>query len=258
MDLATIIGIISGVVLIIYSIALGGNVSIFIHFPSLLIVGGGAMASTLVSFKMSEFMGVLGVVKKAFFDDKNDTVQLVTQIVELSKTARREGLLAIDRQVSTIDDQFFRTGMEMVVDGTEPELIRSVMETELSYLIERHKNGINIFTTLGMYAPSFGMIGTLMGLIAMLTKLDDPSQIGGGMAIALITTFYGAVFANLIFLPISGKLKNRSDEEVLVKELVIEGVLSIQFGEHPNTIKRKLLNFIPPKQREEEAAESSE
>jgi len=250
MDLATIIGIISGIFLIIYSIALGGNVSIFIHFPSILIVGGGALAAALISFRMAQFLSVIGVVKKAFFDDKTNNIELVNQIVELSKIARREGLLAIDRQVSNIEDPFFRTGMEMVVDGTEPELIRSVMETELSYLMERHKKGQQIFSTLGTYAPSFGMIGTLMGLIAMLTKLDDPTQIGGGMAVALITTFYGAVSANLIFLPIAGKLKNRSDEEIIVKELVVEGVLSIQFGEHPNTIQRKLMNFIPPKDRE--------
>lgn len=250
MDLATIIGIISGVVLVIYSIILGGNVAIFIHFPSILIVGGGAMASTLISFKMSEFIGVVGVVKKAFFDDKTNSIDLVNRIVALSKTARREGLLAIDREVTTIDDTFFRTGMEMVVDGTEPEIIRSVLETELSYLMERHKKGQQIFTTLGTYAPAFGMVGTLMGLIAMLTKLDDPTQIGGGMAVALITTFYGALSSNLIFLPIAGKLKNRSDEEIMIKEMIMEGVLAIQFGEHPNTIRRKLLNFIPPKDRE--------
>jgi chemotaxis protein MotA len=237
--------------LIVYSIILGGDVAIFIHFPSLLIVGGGSLAATLISFKLSEFLGVVGVVKKAFFDDKTDTIEIVNRIVALSKTARREGLLAIDREVSNIDDTFFRTGMEMVVDGTEPELIRSVMETELSYLTQRHQKGQQIFMTLGTYAPAFGMLGTLMGLIAMLTKLDDPTQIGGGMAVALITTFYGALTANLIYLPIAGKLKNRSNEELLLKELILEGVLAIQFGEHPNTIKRKLLNFVSPKQRDQ-------
>ena len=173
-------------------------------------------------------------------------------------TAKEDILTAIrlllTGEIEKVDDPFLQRGLEMVVDGTEPETIRGVMETELSYLMERHKNGANIFNTLGTYAPAFGMIGTLIGLIAMLQKLDDPSNIGQGMAVALVTTFYGALGANMVFLPISGKLKNRSAEETVLKEMIIEGVLAIQLGEHPNNIKRKLLNFLAPKERGEEAA----
>lgn len=249
MDLATIIGIISGVTLVVLTIIMGGSAAIFIHVPSMMVVFGGATAATLISFQLKEVLGVINVVRKAFFSEKTDNVALINQIVELSKKARKEGLLAIDKEVSQIEDPFLRSGMEMVVDGTEPELIRNIMETELSYLMERHKRGQDIFSAYGEYAPAFGMIGTLIGLIGMLQNLNDPSQIGGGMAVALITTFYGALAANLVFLPLAGKLKNRSEEEVLIKEMIIEGVLSIQFGEHPNTIQRKLMNFLSPKQR---------
>lgn len=251
MDIATVIGIIAGIGMIAFSIVTGEGAKMFLHVPSILIVLGGSIAATLISFQLKEVLGVVSVVRKAFFSDATDTVQLIDTVVNLSKKARKEGLLAIDSDVNEIEDSFLRTGMQMVVDGTEPELIRSVMETELSYTAERHKTGQQIFNALGTYAPAFGMIGTLMGLIQMLTKLDDPSKIGGGMAVALITTFYGAVTANLIYLPIAGKLKNRSDGEVIIKEMIIEGVLAIQFGEHPNTIHRKLSNFLPPKMRQE-------
>jgi len=248
-DIATIFGILAGLALVVMTILMGGDAAIFIHGPSMAVVIGGAVAATLINFKVKEVIGVISVVRKAFFSENYNNVGLIEQIVELSKKARRDGLLAIDREVNQIEDDYLRKGMEMVVDGTEPEVIRSVMETELSYLMERHKTGQKIFNSLGTYAPAFGMIGTLIGLIAMLTKLEDPSQIGAGMAVALITTFYGALSANLIFLPIAGKLKNRSDEEVIIRELIIEGVLAVQYGEHPNSINRKLLNFLAPKHR---------
>ena len=251
MDIATIVGIIAGLGMILFSIVTGEGAMIFLHIPSMLIVMGGSIAATLISFQLKEVLGVISFTRKAFFSDSTDSVQLIDTVVGLSKKARKEGLLAIDSDVNEIEDPFLRTGMQMVVDGTEPELIRSVMETELSYTMERHKTGQQIFNALGTYAPAFGMIGTLMGLIQMLTKLDDPSKIGGGMAVALITTFYGAVLANLIYLPLAGKLKNKSEGEVIIKEMIIEGVLAIQFGEHPNTIHRKLSNFLPPKLRKD-------
>jgi len=248
-DLATIIGIVIGSGLIVFTIATGEGAGMFIHIPSALIVGGGMVASTLISFTLKEVLGVIGVIRKAFFSDPVDGAAIIDQIVALSKKARKEGLLAIDSDVNDISDSFLRGGMEMVVDGTEPELIRSVMETELSYTLERHKKGAEIMNSFGTYAPAFGMIGTLMGLVQMLSKLDDPTKIGGGMAVALITTFYGSVLANLIFLPIAGKLQSNSSSESIIKEMIIEGVLAIQFGEHPNTIHRKLSNFLAPKER---------
>ena len=256
MDLATIIGILLGVGLIAVSILMGGNFMTFVHVPSMMIVFGGAMAATLVNFPLGEVIGVMKVVKKALMSEKFETVDTVELIVNLALKARREGLLAIDKEVNNIDDPFLRSGLEMAVDGTEAETIRSVMETELSYQIERHKKGAQIMNAFGAYSPAFGMIGTLIGLIGMLQNLEDPTQIGGGMSIALITTFYGAFLANLIFLPIAGKLKARSDEETIMKEMIIEGVLSIQYGEHPKNIKRKLLNFLPPSLRDEAGGEA--
>jgi len=228
---------------------MGGSPEIFIHVPSMMIVFGGATGAVLISFQLKEVLGVIGVIRKAFFSEQVDNAALIQQIVQLSQKARKEGLLAIDKEINQIEDAFLRSGMEMVVDGTEAELIRNIMETELSYTMSRHKRGQLILTSYGEYAPAFGMIGTLIGLIAMLQNLSDPSQIGGGMAVALITTFYGAFAANLVFLPLAKKLKNRSEEEIVTKEMIIEGVLSIQFGEHPNTIQRKLMNFLSPKER---------
>lgn len=251
MELGTIIGLISGVILIFTTIFLGGEISSFINIPSFLVVIGGAIAATFVAFTFSEVLGVVNVVKNAFFGPKLDYIQVIETVVELAKKARREGLLAVDKEVNKIDNEYLRNGMEMVVDGTEPELIRKVMETELSYLQDRHLKGQQLFNTLGMYAPAFGMIGTLIGLIAMLQNLDNPAAIGPGMAVALITTFYGALSANLVFLPLATKLQIQSNNEVLEKEMIIEGVLAIQFGEHPNTISRKLLNFLPPKMRDQ-------
>ncbi|MCK4295720.1 MAG: motility protein A [Candidatus Marinimicrobia bacterium] len=249
MDVATIIGILSGLGLILYTIISGGNLEIFIHIPSMMIVGGGSMAAILVNFPLKEVISVLGIVKKAFMSDEIDATNIIDLFINLAMKSRRDGILAIDKELHKIDDDFMRIGLEMAVDGAEPESIKNVMEVELNYLIERHKKGQQIFLSLGTYSPAFGMIGTLMGLIAMLKTLDEPSNIGAGMAVALITTFYGSVLANLLFLPIAGKLKNRSDHEITIKEMMIDGVLAIQYGEHPKNISRKLLNFIPPKTR---------
>jgi len=255
MDLATIVGIIAGVILVGMTIVSGGDPGIFIHLPSMGVVFGGAVAATLINTPLKEFLGVLNVVGNAFHVEAAREPEIIDQFVDLSKKARREGILAIDRELGNIEDEFMRTGLEMAVDGSEPETIRSVMETELTYLMERHKRGQQIFSSLGTYAPAFGMIGTLIGLISMLQSLDDPSNIGEGMAVALITTFYGSFIANLLFLPIAGKLKGKSEAEVVLKEMIIEGVLAIQYGEHPKNIHRKLLNFIPPKLRVTEEEE---
>ena len=172
-------------------------------------------------------------------------------MVELAEQARREGILAIERHIDNIDDDFMKSGIQLAVDGSEPEVMRNIMENELNNLQNRHKLGQAIFTAMGMYAPAFGMIGTLIGLIKMLRTLDDPTQIGAGMAVALVTTFYGAVFANLIFLPIAGKLRTRSEKEVLERELIIEGILAIQSGDNPRIIRGKLLTFLAPSARKQ-------
>ena len=250
MDLATIFGIIIGMGLVIFTILSGsGSAMIFVHIPSMAVVFGGAVAATLVHTPLGEVISAMKVAANAFRVEPAKEPEIIEQFVELAKKARREGILAIDKELDNIEDDFMRSGLEMAVDGSEPETIRNVLEAELQYLIERHKRGKQIFSSLGMYAPAFGMIGTLIGLIAMLQNLDDPSNIGGGMAVALITTFYGSLIANLIFLPLAGKLQNRSDEEITRKEMIIEGVIAIQYGEHPKNIHRKLLNFIAPRKR---------
>ncbi len=249
MDLATISGIISGLVLIAWSILSGGEISIFINIPSVMIVVGGTIASTLVNFSVKEVIGVMKVVSKAFRIHNTEEITIIEQFVEISKKARKDGILAIDRELHNVKDEFMRTGLEMAVDGIESDTIRDILEIELMYLKSRHRRGQQIFAAMGAYSPAFGMIGTLIGLIQMLSKMSDPSTIGSGMAVALITTFYGAILANLVFLPIAGKLRNRSDEEISLKEMIIEGVLAIQMGEHPRNIRRKLMNFIAPKER---------
>ncbi len=258
MDIATILGIVSGLTLVVMAILGNGEITTFIHLPSVMIVIGGTGAAIFVNFAIKEVFGVMKVVKKVFTHDETSGIEIIELFEELARRSRREGILAIDKYLTKVEDEFIKSGLEMAVDGTEPEMIREIMESELNYLIARHKNGQQIFIALGMFAPAFGMIGTLIGLINMLQGLEDPSSLGEGMSVALITTFYGAFLANLLFLPIAGKLKIRSDAEVINKELIIEGVLSIQLGEHPKNLVRKLLNFLPPKVRKEFLMDNNE
>jgi len=251
MDLATILGIISGLGLVLFSIMSKGSIGIFIDIPSFMIVAGGTGAAIFVNFNMDEVFGVFSVLKKVFTTEEKSGLETVDVFRDLAKKARREGILAVDKSLSKVEDDFMRKGLEMAIDGTEPETIRETMQMELEYTMERHKKGQKIFMSLGEFSPAFGMIGTLIGLIMMLKNLDNPSSIGSGMATALITTFYGALMGNLIFLPIAGKLQIRSSEEIILKEMIIEGVLSIQNGEHPRNLTKKLLNFLPPERREE-------
>ena len=174
---------------------------------------------------------------------------IIETLVSFAETARREGILSLEQQAATLEDKFLKTGITLAVDGTEPEHIRDIMTTEIEYVAERHKTGAGIFEAMGMYAPAFGMIGTLIGLIAMLAKMSDPSSIGPNMAVALITTLYGAFAANLIFIPIAGKLRARSAGEILVRELSVEGIMSIQSGDNPRIVEDKLKAFVSPSLR---------
>lgn len=251
MDLATVIGIISGLVLFVWAIYMGGTLKAFIDIPSAMIVLGGIMASVLINYPLSKLIDVAKILKIVFIEKKTEPTALIETIVKLAETARREGLLALEDAAYKLEDDFLKKGILLVVDGTDPDLVRSILETELTFLEERHREGQGIFETMGANAPAFGLIGTIIGLINMLKNLDDPSAIGPGMAVALITTFYGSLLANLIFLPIAGKLKVRSNEEILLKEVMIEGMLSIQAGENPRIIEEKLKAFLAPKIRKE-------
>jgi len=256
-DLATSTGLLLGSVLIVVAIMLGGSLGAYIDIPSVLIVIGGAICSTMTALPLSRFLQTGSVVKKAFLHKSIDPKTLIRKLVELAEVARRDGILALEGMSDQLEEPFLVRGVQMAVDGTDPEIIQKIMETELENLIERHAAGKGILDALGRYAPAFGMIGTLIGLVAMLGNMDDPSGIGSGMAIALLTTLYGAIISNVVLLPAADKLAARSAEEVLIKTIVIQGVMAIQSGDNPRNVESKLMTFLPPGQRtssEESAA----
>ena len=249
MDIATLIGIFSGISLVFLAIIRGTSPVTFVDVNSLIIVMGGTAAATFTNFPLKDVFSLFGVVRKAFFN-KAPVFQIkLERIGEFAKRARREGILALESEMESEEEEFMVKGIQLAVDGTEPEMIKSVLGAELSNIEERHSLGASIMKAMGAYAPALGMIGTLIGLIQMLSSLEDPTQIGSGMAVALVTTFYGAVLANLMFLPIAGKLETLSTQEVLQMEMILEGILSIQQGDNPRLIQEKLISFIPPKFR---------
>ena len=250
MDLATIIGVISGIVLIVVSIEISGDLINFWSFSSILIVLGGTIAATLINFPLNKVIGTFKVARIAFQNQTLEPDKIINILVSFAEKARREGLLALEADAEELDEPFLKKGIQLIVDGTDPELVRNILETELTFMEDRHKQSANIFEAMGASAPAFGMLGTLIGLIIMLGHLDDPSMIGPGMAVALVTTFYGSILANLIFLPIAGKLKVRSNEEALNKILMLEGILSIQAGENPRIVAEKMKSFLEPSLRE--------
>ncbi len=249
MDISTVVGLLLGIGFVIGGILQSGQMSSYYDFPSIVITLGGTIASTLASFPLKSFLNTSKVIKKAFFHKESSPNEVIGEIINLANVARKEGLLSLEEYAESLDDEFLRKGIMLIVDGTDPELVRNILETELVFLEERHAEGQSVFETMGAYAPAFGMIGTLIGLINMLKYLDDPSTIGPNMSVALVTTFYGSALSNIVFLPLAHKLKVRSKSEVLVKELMVEGLLSIQAGENPRIIEEKLKTFIPPEMR---------
>ena len=197
-------------------------------------------------------------MKKAFFHQEVSVEKLIRDIVGFAEVARRDGILSLENRAKEVDDPFIVSGIQMAVDGTDPELIEQIMNNELENLVERHEVGKALFDGIGKYSPAFGMIGTLVGLVVMLQNMDDPSKIGPGMAIAILTTMYGAIIANAIALPIADRLSRRSSEEVLLKMIIVKGVMAIQSGDNPRIVEQKLRTFLPPSMRntrtEEEAA----
>ncbi len=250
MDLATIIGIIAAFGLIFVAIFMGGGVTAFINVPSVMIVVGGTIGVGLINYPLKEIIGSIGVAKNAFLMRTQTPKELIQTFVDFAYQARRDGILALESKVREAKDPFLAKGIQLAIDGQEATAIENIMHTEIAWLKDRHKLGAEIFSTLGTFAPAMGLIGTLIGLIQMLQNLDDPSTIGPAMAMALLTTFYGAILANVVFMPISGKLKTRSSQEALLKELVVEGVISISAGENPRILEQKLHAFLAPKQRE--------
>ncbi len=249
MDIATIVGLIFGAILVTGAILMGGDFMAYMNAPSVMIVVGGALCATMAAYPLARFLKMPKVVMKTVFAKPQNPVELIQQLVELAEIARRDGILALENMADQVKDEFLVSGIQMAVDGTDPEVIQSVMETELENLIERHEAGKGLLDSMGRFAPAFGMIGTLIGLVAMLSNMDDPSKIGAGMAAALLTTLYGALLANIVFLPLADKLALRSNEEVLLKTIVIQGVMSIQAGDNPRNVQSKLMTFVPPSLR---------
>jgi chemotaxis protein MotA len=249
MDLATIIGIVLSFGLVITAIMIGSSLFVFVSIPSALIVLGGTLGATLIHYPLGHILGVMGVLKNAFFSKLEQPSETISQFLDYANRARKEGILSLEPLLKEIDDEYLKKAMQLTVDGVEPQVIEEIMQTEIAYLQERHETGADIFAAMGTYAPALGMIGTVIGLVQMLQSMDDPSAIGPAMAVALITTFYGAVLANLVFNPLSGKLKTRSKEEVLLRELALEGILAISKGENPRIIEEKLNGYLPPKLR---------
>ena len=246
MDIATLLGIAVAVSLIVSSIALGGgSYAAFLDLPSAMIVFGGAMAAALVSFPLRNFVGVFRVAAKSLFYRLDSVPQLVDEIVSLAEMARRHGLLSLDTRLAKIRHPFLVLGVQLAVDGTRPDVMEDILRTEMAAVIHRHRDGKAVLDCMGRFAPAFGMIGTLMGLVMMLGNMRDPSKIGSGMAVALLTTLYGALAANVLFLPVAEKLKYTSKQELQAMELIVRGVMAIHAGEHPRVIEQKLKTFHP-------------
>lgn len=255
MDIATIIGLVSGFGLILWAIMGKADIGTFIDGGSVAIVVGGATSAALVSFPIKHLLGVAKVVKNCFFSKPRSTGNLITEMVKYAEIARRDGILALENVTADIKDPFLVSGIQMAVDGTDPDLIETIMDTDLEAVESRHAEGKALFDNVGRFAPAFGMIGTLIGLVIMLKDMDDPSKIGPAMAVALLTTMYGAILANLIALPMAEKLGLRSREELLLKQIVIKGVMAIQAGDNPRIVEQKLRTFLPNKMRNEGAEE---
>ncbi|HOM03185.1 MAG TPA: motility protein A [Acetivibrio sp.] len=249
MDIATLLGIILGFGFTIWSILYGGSIWSFWDVPSVIIVIGGGLCATLVSCKITEFAKIMKVVVKVLGGKEPRPQDTIRLLVELSLKARREGLLSLESEQENIDNDFLKQSLQLVVDGVEPEVIVDTMDLELENMKARHDKGAGLFKTMAAQFPAWGMIGTLIGLIQLLESLDDPSKIGSAMAVALVTTFYGSILANLICNPIASKLNQKSKEEIQEKKMIIEGVLSIQAGENPRILEHKLKTFLSPKQK---------
>lgn len=257
MDIATMIGMVIGLVLVVFGIVFGNDGSVnfaligsFLNAPSALITFGGSfMAVLAMSDSIKAFVSSLKSFTLALKVVKAEESETIKTIIDLSNVARKEGLLALEEAANGIDDDFLKKGILLIVDGTDPELVRSILETELISIEGRHKDTIAFWDNLGAMGPAWGMIGTLIGLVNMLNNMDDPNSIGPQMAIALITTLYGSLLANWICAPVANKLKANDAKEVMVKEVMVEGLLSIQAGENPRVIEEKLKSFLSPTMR---------
>ncbi len=254
MDLATLIGLIGAFAIVMSSIILGGSAGTFINTPSLLVVFGGTFLVTMIKFSLKSFLGATSIAVKAFIHKPLPAEDLIENAVDLAKTARQGGLLALEE--AEVPDEFMKSGLDLLVDGHPPEVVRSVLSKDLQMTLKRHADGQDIFKAIGDVGPAMGMIGTLIGLVQMLSNMDDPKQIGPAMAVALLTTLYGAILANMVALPIADKLAVRSSEENNRKSLIIDALLGIQAGQNPRVIENMLETYLPRSKRQQPEEEA--
>lgn len=251
MDIATVIGLIAGSGLIIVAIVSGGGAGMFFNIPSIMITVGGMASATLIHFSLGTILKIFSIAKNALFNEMESEQEVVQRLVDYAAINRRDGALALEQRLEGVQDTFLIKGIQMLIDGQEEDTIDQQLSIEVQYLQERHETGKKVLEFMGASAPAFGMIGTLIGLIQMLRNLDSPNSIGSGMATALLTTFYGALLANLVFLPLAGKLGLRSKMETTQKEMIIQGMLAIARGENPTAVRERMQAFVSAKHREE-------
>ena len=251
MNLGSLIGLIGGTAMIILSILTsGGTIGTYMDLPSFLMTCMGSYFALMLQYGLKDSLAVFGPIGRVFKVYDYGAEQLIDKLYEFSEKARREGILSLEEVIQDLDDKFMQQGLRLVVDGTDAEIIRGLMETELSQMNGRHASKLKLLDAWSKLAPGFGMLGTVLGLIAMMKNLEDKSRIGPNMAVALITTFYGAIMANFILTPMMGKLAIDDGEETTVKEMIIEGVLSIQAGDNPRILLVKLASYLPPKTKQ--------
>jgi len=257
-DIASLVGLIMGFLMLVYGIISNhADLMTYLNFPSAVITFGGAVFATMLSYSMKDFLNSIKSIKLIFKTSPLNTSEMIKSIIELSNVARKEGLLSLEEAAADLDEPFLKKGILLIVDGTDPDLVRGIMETELVSIEARHKTVISFWEALASMGPAWGMIGTLVGLVNMLNNMSDPSKIGGDMAVALITTLYGSVLANWLCTPVAGKLKAQNTQEMQLKEIMVEGLLSIQAGENPRVIEEKLKSFLSPKERTSESEEEA-
>lgn len=258
MDIASLVGLILGAVMVVFGIlSSGGNiVDDFMDLPSVIITIGGSLAGTLASHKLADFINGLKSIGLAMKEPSvGDASEVISNIINLSNISRKEGLLALEEATHDMDDEFLKKGINLVVDGTDPDLVRGILETDLINLEARHKKVIGFWEKWAELGPAWGMIGTLIGLVNMLKNLTDSSTIGPNMAVALLTTLYGSLIANWLAGPTAAKLKVNNDMEIMMREITVEGLLSIQAGENPRVIEEKLKSFLAPSDRDNAGSE---
>ena len=254
MDIASLAGIILGFAMVIFGIVSSADVSAikdsFVDIPSIIITIGGSLTGLLGANKLKDFLAGFKSIKLALKENTTDPGEVISNIINLANVSRKEGLLALEEAAGGIDDPFLKKGIMLVVDGTDPELVRGILETDLSCVEARHKKNIGFWLKWAELGPAWGMIGTLVGLVNMLKNLNDPSSIGPQMAVALLTTLYGSLIANWLCNPIASKLEVNNANEIMMKEVTVEGLLSIQAGENPRVIEEKLKSFLSPSARD--------